>query len=62
MPYVRTTQKMKFVDPRYKKYHQWKSAFRLWANTQGFPEELDLSRSYSIDITIWVRGRARGDL
>lgn len=62
VPCVRTTQKQKFVDPRYQKYHQWKRSFRLWANTQGFPEDLDLAKSYHIDITIRLKGRTRYDL
>ncbi len=62
VPYVRTTQKQKFVDPRYRKYHQWKAAFRLWANIQGFPEELDLEKSYHLDVRIWIKGRTRSDL
>ena len=62
VPCVRTTQKQKFVDPRYQKYHRWKQEFRLWANTQGFPEDLDLKMSYAIDITIRLKGRTRYDL
>ena len=62
VPCVRTTRAQKFVDPAYKKYERWKRAFRLFANTQGFPEDLDLSKAYAIDVKISVIGKSRYDL
>ena len=62
VPCVRTTRRQKFVDPSYKKYERWKHAFRLFANTQGFPEDLSLDKSYAIDVKISVIGKSRYDL
>ena len=61
-PYVRTTQRQKFVDPRYKKYSNFKRSFRLWANTQGFPEDLDPEKTYSLVVNIHLKGKATCDL
>lgn len=62
VPCVRTTSRQKFVDKKYQKYDRFKKAFRLWANTQGFPDDLDLNKSYRMDITFWVMGKSRYDL
>lgn len=62
VPYVRTTQRQKYADPRYKKYHAWKEAFRLCLNTQMFPEVLDPKTRYSLDIEISAKGKVRWDL
>ena len=61
-PYVRTTQKQKWVDPRYKKYQQWKAAFRLAANLSKFPCSLDPGGSYRLDVLCCWKGKARADL
>jgi len=61
VPYVRTTQRQKWVDKRYKRYQAWKDAFRLSANTQGFPSELDPSKCYSFVLRLFVSGYRRWD-
>lgn len=62
VPYVRTTQKQKWVDPRYKRYQAWKDVFRLSANTQGFPSELDPLTDYCVSIKIKLAGARRADV
>ncbi len=58
---VRTTQRQKWVDPRWKAYQGWKTAFRLHANREGIPKELRKDSRYSVDILIHWRKRARCD-
>lgn len=60
-PYVRTTQRQKWVDQRYKKYAAWKDAFRLALNTQDFPSALDKEKRYSIEIVVMSSGQLRCD-
>lgn len=60
--YVRTTQRQKWVDKRYKRYQAWKEAFRACLNTQMFPSELDKGARYSLDIEISAKGKVRWDL
>ncbi len=62
VPYVRTTQRQKWVDKRYKKYQAWKDAFRLSANTQGFPSDLDPSMDYAITLRVYLVGARRFDV
>lgn len=62
VPYVRTTQKQKWVDKRYKRYQAWKDKFRLSANTQDFPSELDPKVDYLVSIKAKVVGARRWDL
>jgi Holliday junction resolvase RusA-like endonuclease len=61
-PYVRTTQRQKWVDPRYKKYQAFKDTFRLCLNSQLFPIELDKKTRYEVDIEISAVGKVRYDL
>lgn len=61
-PYVRTTQRQKWVDRRYKAYRAWKEAFRVVANAQGVPDQLDHHKKYYLGCDIHVRGKARYDL
>lgn len=62
VPYVRTTQRQKWVDKRYKRYQKWKEAFRLCLNTQGFPIELVKGRRYEIEIEIYAEKKVKWDL
>ena len=61
VPYIRTTQRQKWVDPRYKKYAAWKDEFRLIANIQNFPATLDKDVDYSLAVTIRLAGARRYD-
>lgn len=61
-PYVRTTQRQKFVDPRYHKYAAWKRTLRIEANVAGFPRELKSDRRYRLSLDVYWRGKARADL
>ena len=61
VPYVRTTQRQKWVDKRYKRYQAWKDAFRLCLNTQGFPSELG-PRRYELNVEIYANKKVRYDL
>jgi len=60
-PYVRTTQRQKWVDQRYKKYAAWKDAFRASLNVQDFPSDLDKEKRYSIEIVVMASGKLRCD-
>lgn len=62
VPYVRTTQRQKWVDPRYKRYQRFKDALRLVANTKGFPDSLNTGSAYSLSLTMYWRKKARADL
>lgn len=62
VPYVRTTQRAKWVDPAYKRYQDFKTALRSFADTRGFPISLDNDKSYRILISIYLEGRSRYDL
>ena len=62
VPYVRTTQRQKWVDPRYKRYAAWKKAFRLAANVEQFPDELDRDGKYAVTLVLSWTKRARCDL
>lgn len=62
VPYVRTTQKQKWCDERWKKYAAFKAEFRLVADVQNFPSDLDASLDYSILIHIWFTGSRRADV
>jgi hypothetical protein len=46
VPYVRTTQRQKWVDPRYKRYAAWKEWARYKANLAGWPTALDPKGGY----------------
>lgn len=61
-PYVRTTQRQKWVDKRYKKYNEWRNAFRNWANAQSFPSELDPKKTYRLSVKIHLKGKSRADV
>jgi Holliday junction resolvase RusA-like endonuclease len=61
-PYVRTTQRQKFCDPRYKKYAAWKSMVRVLANVAGWPQDLERDGRYKLSIRASWKGRARCDL
>lgn len=58
---VRTTQRQKFVDPRYKVYQAWKSAFRYHANLELIPKILRADSRYTVEIDMKWRKRARSD-
>ena len=60
-PYVRTTQRQKWVDKRYKRYSAWKNAFSLFLNTKGFPSELVKGRRYRLYISVFVSGKLNCD-
>lgn len=57
---VRTTQRQKFVDPRYAKYNAFKRTVRLLANRAGVPHELN-GKSATVRITAFWRKRQRVD-
>ena len=58
---VRTTQRQKWVDPRYKKYQAFKERVRLIANAAGVPDEIPKDGSASVFIRIHWEKRARAD-
>ena len=58
---VRTTQKQKWVDPRYKRYAAWKKAVRLIANVNGIPSHLDPKKSYRLDVLAYWKAKQRID-
>ena len=62
VPYVRTTQRQKWVDPRYKRYAAWKSSVRLLATIARWPEELDRKKDYEIAVKVYWKARARADI
>ena len=59
--YVRTTQRQKWVDPRYKRYQSWKQTIRSIANVACVPEILCRSCRYQISVMVSWRGRPRCD-
>ena len=59
---VRTTQRAKWVDPRYKRYAAYKARLRLLANSNGVPSALDPKGSYSLRVNAWWKGKATCDL
>lgn len=62
VPYVRTTQRQKHVDPRYGRYRRWKEYVRTVANTASVPAELNRDSAYGVEITVQWSGKARADL
>ena len=58
---VRTTQKAKFVDPRYKRYASWKKVVRLIANSNGIPTHLDPKKSYRFEVLAYWKAKQRID-
>ena len=62
VPYVRTTQRQKFVDKRYKRYAEWKAFCRMAASAKGVPEALDKRERYEVHVAVYWRGSARADL
>lgn len=52
MPYKRTTQKQKFVDPAYKKYMEYKQAIGLMAGPKI--RMIDKGLPVSIDVTFYM--------
>jgi len=61
-PYVRTTQRQKFCDPRYKKYQSFKGVFRAAGNCAGIPNSLDKDKRYRIIFNTYCEGKSRADL
>lgn len=59
--YVRTTQRQKWIDPRYKRYVEWKKAVRLLANLTGIPEELPRDSRAILSVSVMWKNRARLD-
>lgn len=59
---VRTTQRAKFCDPRYKRYAQYKTLIRAIANQAGVPDDLDPKKRYSLTIIAYWTKKARCDL
>lgn len=59
---VRTTQRAKFCDPRYKRYAQYKTLVRAIANQAGVPDDLDPKKRYRLDLVIYWTKKARADL
>ena len=62
VPYVRTTQRQKWVDPQYKRYMAFKKAFRVVADSGRIPSSLDPQKKYGIAIVIYTKRKLRGDL
>lgn len=59
---VRTTQRQKFVDPRYHKYARFKTLVRLLANQHDIPHSIRPTESFAVGIWVsWVK-RQRVDL
>lgn len=61
-PYVRTTQRAKFANPRYRLYTKFKKAFRLIADTYGMIQSLEHGKRYWLSICIRVKGHCRYDI
>lgn len=61
-PYVRTTQRAKFCDPRYRKYRAWKEVVRAKANLAHVPPTLRSDRTYSVHIDVYFKGKRRSDI
>jgi hypothetical protein len=59
--YVRTTQKQKWVDPRYKRYLGWKGLIRLLANVAGVPDELPRDSRAVVSCAVTWNRKARLD-
>lgn len=59
---VRTTGRQKFVDPRYKKYHEYKQRVRLLANVAGVPGEIGPEQCVKVMIIVYWKKKARSDL
>ena len=59
--YVRTTQRQKWVDPRYKRYQRWKQTIRSIANVANVPEILCRDCRYQINVIVNWRRRPRCD-
>lgn len=62
VPYVRTTQRQKFCDPRYKRYQAFKQYVRSIATRSGVPEELEKVSKYAIYVSVRWKQKARSDL
>jgi Holliday junction resolvase RusA-like endonuclease len=59
---VRTTQRQKWCDPRYKVYQAYKERIRLMANLEGVPNELNKGAYYRLELQVFWAGAARADL
>lgn len=59
---VRTTQRAKFCDPRYKRYAQYKTLVRAIANQAGVPDDLDPKKRYTLWLTAYWQKKATADL
>jgi Holliday junction resolvase RusA-like endonuclease len=60
--YVRTTQRQKWVDPRYKRYAMWKKMIRLIGNTKGIPDKLTPADSVSVQVEVYWKKKATHDI
>lgn len=58
---VRTTQKQKFIDPRYAKYSQYKNRVRFLGNAAGIPPEIHSDQSIGIFILATWKNAQRID-
>lgn len=59
---VRTTQRQKFVDPRYHKYSRFKKLIRLIANQYDIPKQLDSEDMAEVSLIVSWKRRQRADL
>lgn len=59
--YVRTTQRQKWVDPRYKRYLGWKGLVRLFATAQGIPDSLTQDCRATVSAAVMWNRKARLD-
>lgn len=62
VPYVRTTQRQKWCDPRYKRYASWKGNVRDVADRAMVPDTLSGNQHYVIGVTVFWKKKARADL
>ena len=62
VPYCRTTQRQKWVDPRYKRYAAWKRDLRIIADARGWPTRLNPDWLYKFGIVVSWTKRAHADL
>ena len=58
---VRTTQRQKWVDPRYKLYEQFKNYVRLLGNQARIPDTLSSSDKVFVRFNVYWTKRARID-
>ena len=59
--YVRTTQRQKWVDPRYKRYLGWKGFVRLLATVAGVPDTLPQECRAVVSVGVAWKNRQRLD-